>query len=122
MSCAACGHSNPVRAKCRLGCGTPFAMRCASCGVELLPAAKGSLELAEPLDPEAWHRILERFFEILTEGVHRLEGTVNQADSRIEAPGSARSRRPSMPAPGRARWRARPDVRPEPDSRARSPR
>jgi len=77
MSCAACGHSNPVRAKCRLGCGTPFAMRCASCGVELLPAAKGSLELAEPLDPEAWHRILERFFEILTEGVHRLEGTVN---------------------------------------------
>ncbi|MCX7064499.1 MAG: AAA family ATPase, partial [Proteobacteria bacterium] len=27
---------------------------------------------------EEWHRILERFFEILTEGVHRFEGTVNQ--------------------------------------------
>ena len=39
---------------------------------------KGSMELAEQLDPEDWHRILERFFEILTEGVHRFEGTVNQ--------------------------------------------
>jgi len=39
---------------------------------------KGSMELAEQLDPEEWHRILERFFEILTEGVHRFEGTVNQ--------------------------------------------
>ena len=39
---------------------------------------RGSMELAEQLDPEEWHRILERFFEILTEGVHRFEGTVNQ--------------------------------------------
>ena len=39
---------------------------------------KGSMELAEQLDPEEWHGILERFFEILTEGVHRFEGTVNQ--------------------------------------------
>ena len=39
---------------------------------------KGSMELAEQLDPEEWHRILERFFEILTEGIHRFEGTVNQ--------------------------------------------
>jgi len=39
---------------------------------------KGSMELAEQLDPEQWHRILERFFEILAEGVHRFEGTVNQ--------------------------------------------
>jgi class 3 adenylate cyclase len=39
---------------------------------------KCSMELAEQLDPEAWHRILERFLEILTEGVHRFEGTVNQ--------------------------------------------
>jgi class 3 adenylate cyclase len=39
---------------------------------------KGSMELAEQLDPEEWHRILEHFFEILTEGVHRFEGTVNQ--------------------------------------------
>ncbi len=39
---------------------------------------KGSMELAEQLDPEEWHRILDRFFQILTEGVHRFEGTVNQ--------------------------------------------
>ena len=44
----------------------------------LFADVKGSMELAEQLDPEAWHRILERFFEILTEGVHRFEGTVNQ--------------------------------------------
>ena len=37
-----------------------------------------SMELAEQLDPEEWHRILERFFEILSEGVSRFEGTVNQ--------------------------------------------
>jgi class 3 adenylate cyclase len=44
----------------------------------LFADVKGSLELAESLDPEDWHGILERFFEILSEGVHRFEGTVNQ--------------------------------------------
>ena len=44
----------------------------------LFADVKGSMELAEQLDPETWHSILERFFEILTEGVHRFEGTVNQ--------------------------------------------
>jgi class 3 adenylate cyclase len=44
----------------------------------LFADVKGSMELAEQVDPEEWHRILERFFEILTEGVHRFEGTVNQ--------------------------------------------
>jgi class 3 adenylate cyclase/tetratricopeptide (TPR) repeat protein len=39
---------------------------------------KGSMELAEQLDPEEWHQILERFFGILADGVHRFEGTVNQ--------------------------------------------
>jgi class 3 adenylate cyclase/tetratricopeptide (TPR) repeat protein len=39
---------------------------------------KGSMELQEGLDPEEWHRIMDRFFQILTEGVHRFEGTVNQ--------------------------------------------
>jgi class 3 adenylate cyclase len=37
-----------------------------------------SMRLAEGLDAEDWHRILDRVFEILTEGVHRFEGTVNQ--------------------------------------------
>ncbi len=44
----------------------------------LFADVKGSMELAEQLDPEEWHRIIERFFEILTDGVHRFEGTVNQ--------------------------------------------
>jgi class 3 adenylate cyclase/tetratricopeptide (TPR) repeat protein len=39
---------------------------------------KSSLELSASLDPEEWHRILERFFQILAEGVHRFEGTINQ--------------------------------------------
>ena len=37
-----------------------------------------STALAEMLDPEEWHAILDRFFQILTKGVHRFEGTVNQ--------------------------------------------
>ncbi|TFG93902.1 MAG: guanylate cyclase, partial [Myxococcales bacterium] len=44
----------------------------------LFADVKGSMELAEQVDPERWHAILERFFQILTEGVHRFEGTVNQ--------------------------------------------
>ncbi len=44
----------------------------------LFADVKGSLELAGRVDPEDWHRILDRFFAILTEGVHRFEGTVNQ--------------------------------------------
>ena len=44
----------------------------------LFADVKGSMELAEQLDPEQWHRILDRFFQILSDGVHRFEGTVNQ--------------------------------------------
>ncbi len=44
----------------------------------LFADVKGSMELAEQVDPEEWHRILDRFFQILTDGVHRFEGTVNQ--------------------------------------------
>src|SRR5947199_406768 len=44
----------------------------------LFADVKGSMELAERVDPEAWHRILDRFFAILADGVHRFEGTVNQ--------------------------------------------
>jgi len=44
----------------------------------LFADVKGSMELAESVDPEAWHEILDRFFQILADGVHRFEGTVNQ--------------------------------------------
>src|SRR5437764_2160783 len=36
------------------------------------------MELAEQLDPEDWHRIMDRFFQVLAAGVHRFEGTINQ--------------------------------------------
>ncbi len=39
---------------------------------------KGSTRLAEQAGAEAWHNILDRFFAILGEAVHRYEGTVNQ--------------------------------------------
>ena len=44
----------------------------------LFADVKGSMELAEQLGAEAWHEALDRFFEILSDGVHRFEGTVNQ--------------------------------------------
>src|SRR5206468_462087 len=37
-----------------------------------------SMELAERVDPEEWHRLLDRLFRILAGGVHRYEGTINQ--------------------------------------------
>ena len=60
----------------------------------LFADVKGSLELAEQLDPEAWHQILERFFAILSDGVHRFEGTVNQytGDGIMALFGATRSR------------------------------
>jgi class 3 adenylate cyclase/tetratricopeptide (TPR) repeat protein len=44
----------------------------------LFADVQGSMELAEQVDPETWHKLLESFFRILSDGVHRFEGTVNQ--------------------------------------------
>jgi class 3 adenylate cyclase/predicted ATPase/DNA-binding IscR family transcriptional regulator len=44
----------------------------------LFADVKGSMDLAEQVDPEKWHGILDRFFQILSDGVHRFEGTINQ--------------------------------------------
>ncbi|MGH7288890.1 MAG: adenylate/guanylate cyclase domain-containing protein [Myxococcota bacterium] len=44
----------------------------------LFADVKGSMELAGQVDPEEWHRLLDRFFQLLSDGVHRFEGTVNQ--------------------------------------------
>jgi class 3 adenylate cyclase/tetratricopeptide (TPR) repeat protein len=38
----------------------------------------GSMDLAEQQDAEAWRKIMGGFFEILCEGVHRFEGTVDK--------------------------------------------
>jgi class 3 adenylate cyclase len=39
---------------------------------------KDSMRLAARVDPEAWHRILDRFFALLADAIHRFEGTINQ--------------------------------------------
>ncbi|MBI1813512.1 MAG: AAA family ATPase [Deltaproteobacteria bacterium] len=44
----------------------------------LFADVKGSQALAQSVGPEAWHETLDRFFEILSAGVHRFEGTINQ--------------------------------------------
>jgi len=44
----------------------------------LFADVKGSMELAEQLDPEAWSAIMQRFFAILAEGVERFEGFVDK--------------------------------------------
>ncbi len=44
----------------------------------LFADVKGSMDLAGQLDPEAWHKVMDGFFAILADGVHRFEGTVNQ--------------------------------------------
>jgi class 3 adenylate cyclase len=38
----------------------------------------GFTTLAEKLDPEDVHRIIDRCFELITAEVHRFEGTINQ--------------------------------------------
>ncbi len=38
----------------------------------------GSMDLAERTDPELWRNIMDRFFTILCDGVHRFEGTVDK--------------------------------------------
>ncbi len=44
----------------------------------LFADVQGSMTLAEQVDPEEWHGVLDRFFQLLADGVHRFEGTVNQ--------------------------------------------
>ncbi len=44
----------------------------------LFADVKGSMDLAGATDAEEWHAILDGLFQILADGVHRFEGTVNQ--------------------------------------------
>ena len=44
----------------------------------LFADVKGSMELAEQLDPEEWSQIMNRFFQILADGVERFEGFVDK--------------------------------------------
>ena len=44
----------------------------------LFADVKGSMELAEQMDPEEWSQIMQRFFAILSDGVERFEGFVDK--------------------------------------------
>ncbi len=44
----------------------------------LFADVKGSMEMAEQMDPEAWSAIMQRFLSIVADGIHRFEGMVNQ--------------------------------------------
>ncbi len=103
--CSACGHENPAGARFCNDCGAPLAAptitreprsytprhlaeKILASGSALRGERKlvtvlfadvvRSMELAERVDPEEWHRLLDRLFRILTGGVHRYEGTINQ--------------------------------------------
>src|SRR5216684_5084415 len=106
VSCSSCGQENPAAARFCNGCGARLAAPPATTPeprsytprhlVEKILASKSalegerkpvtvlfadvarSMELAERVDPEEWHRLLDRLFRILADGVHRYEGTINQ--------------------------------------------
>lgn len=106
LICASCGRTSPVERSFCGGCGrrlerdapaerdvrshTPLHLaerilvsRGALEGERkqvtvLFADVRDSLALAERLDPEAWHGILDRFFRILADGVALFEGTINQ--------------------------------------------
>jgi class 3 adenylate cyclase len=44
----------------------------------LFADVRGSTLLAEAVDPEEWHGIMDRCFQLILEQVHRYQGTVNQ--------------------------------------------
>src|SRR5438132_5696784 len=107
VTCSSCGHANPAGQTFCNGCGgrldesarsaardrrayTPkhlvekiLASRAALEGERkqvtvLFADVKGSMELAELMDPEAWSGIMQRFFRILCAGVERFEGFVDR--------------------------------------------
>jgi class 3 adenylate cyclase/tetratricopeptide (TPR) repeat protein len=108
LKCASCGFENAPAIKFCGECGKPLAAASKSAPLPdprsytpkhlaekiltsrsaiegerkqvtvLFADVKGSMDLAEQVDPEKWHKIMDRFFAILSEGVHRFEGTINQ--------------------------------------------
>jgi class 3 adenylate cyclase len=108
VTCPACGTAHPPAAKHCDSCGRALASAAAPIAASdprahppehlaekiragrgalegerkqvtvLFADVMGSMELAEQSDPEEWRRIMDRFFSILCEGVHRFEGTVDK--------------------------------------------
>jgi class 3 adenylate cyclase/tetratricopeptide (TPR) repeat protein len=105
VNCLSCNHENPAGARFCNACGAQLAASATIPAphsytprhlVDKILASKSalegerkpvtvlfadvarSMELAERVDLEEWHRLLDRLFRILAASVHRYEGTINQ--------------------------------------------
>src|SRR5215831_17023722 len=108
VACASCGATVPAGRKFCGSCGQPLAAQPAAAKfaspeaytprhlAEKILTSKAALEgerkqvtvlfcdivdssrLAERLDPEAMHEVMDRALRLMAEAVHRYEGTVNQ--------------------------------------------
>ena len=82
--CAACGESNPARARFCLGCGRPLDDEPAAVpelrrSISIIFAdLVGSTVLGESLDAEALRYVTGRYFETMRAAVERHEGTVEK--------------------------------------------
>ena len=82
--CAACGESNPARARFCLGCGQPLDDEAAVVpelrrSISIIFAdLVGSTVLGESLDAEALRYVTGRYFETMRAAVERHEGTVEK--------------------------------------------
>jgi class 3 adenylate cyclase/tetratricopeptide (TPR) repeat protein len=82
-SCAGCGEINPDRARFCLGCGSaldhgPAPREVRKTVTVLFCDLVGSTELGERLDPEALRAVLDRYFAVLRQEVHRHGGIVEK--------------------------------------------
>jgi len=93
-NCSACGTENPAGQGFSNACGAglegetsqppaPVEARPEVDGERkqvtvLFADVKGSMDLAESIDPEEWSQIMQRFFSLLSDGVRRFEGTVDK--------------------------------------------
>jgi class 3 adenylate cyclase len=107
VSCPACRRANPPKQKFCNACGQPLTRPDGAALADprsytpkhlaekilqsksalegehkqvtvLFADLKGSMDLGEKVDPEEWYRIMDRFFQILCDGVHRFEGIVDK--------------------------------------------
>ncbi len=104
MNCASCGRSNRAEARFCDHCGRPLEAGAARTPRAYTPRhlaeriltsrsalegerkqvtvlfadIAGSTELSGRLGLEAWHSLLDAWFRIVADGVHRFEGTINQ--------------------------------------------
>ena len=133
VTCRFCKHENPAGARFCNDCGAPLAALTITPEprsytprhlVEKILASQSalrgerklvtvlfadvvrSMELAERVNPEEWHRLLDRLFRILAGGIHRYEGTINQytGDGIMALFGAPSPMRTTPSAPVRPPW------------------